>query len=206
MESDQKHQPLFMFNSAEKMLKKVSNKGRKIPQKRYKHSFCKNPREPKAYLSGGINKDGPLNEIYEVDLVTYEFKLLKIVSRDPSKVELSARYLHTSHVFRANGKDYLLLIGGKEQINGTTKEFTTKHIYLVDLKTLEWDYLTEHPQAIVGHASAVVADRYLCIHGGTDAAGNFFPMPGFVRYDIHKDIWSILLKQPPLMPGRLNLQ
>jgi len=67
-----------MFNSKEKTLKKVQNKGRKVPPKRYKHSLCKHPRKNVAYLVGGLTKDGPLNEIYEVNLETLEFKLLKI--------------------------------------------------------------------------------------------------------------------------------
>jgi hypothetical protein len=71
-----------MFNSKEKALSKVSNKGRKVPSKRYKHSFCKNQRTNKGYLSGGLTKDGPVNDVYEVNLDTFEFKLLKIRNKE----------------------------------------------------------------------------------------------------------------------------
>ena len=91
----------MIFNSKEKTLNKVSNQKNRVPPKRYKHSFCRHPEKNIGYLSGGLTRDGPVNDIYEVDLTNFKFKKLNV--RHQGTEYLRPFYHHTSHVFLMNG-------------------------------------------------------------------------------------------------------
>ena len=75
-----------------------------IPKKRNSHLFVQNGN--KAYLYGGANEEGPLNDAFELDLEKKEFKNVKIAD-----LNLAPFFeMGTSHIFKGNE---LLLIGGR---------------------------------------------------------------------------------------------
>ena len=50
----------------------------------------------KAYLFGGANSDGPLKDLYELNLKTYKFKRLQL---DDKECPLPMLEMHTAHIF-----------------------------------------------------------------------------------------------------------
>ena len=63
----------------------------------------------KAYIYGGANDEGPLNDALELDLETMKFKYLKIAN----PTEAPYFEMHTAHVYQ--GKK-MLLIGGRSHV------------------------------------------------------------------------------------------
>ena len=76
-----------------------------MPKPRNSHSMSQ--RGQKAYVYGGANEEGPLNDCLELDLQTLEFKRLKIDENSPFFE------MHTSHLY---GDDKLLLVGGRSHV------------------------------------------------------------------------------------------
>ena len=70
--------PLYLYNSDTKELKPQSFGKKKIPSKRFNHTFTTawDSSLNKAYVVGGSTTKGPMKEVYEVNLATQEFTLL----------------------------------------------------------------------------------------------------------------------------------
>lgn len=78
-----------------------------IPAKRNSHTFVQN--EKVAYIYGGANEDGPLNDAFSLDLETLKFSKIKI-----EDVNMAPYFeMHTSHLYKG---DKLLLIGGRSHV------------------------------------------------------------------------------------------
>ena len=77
-----------------------------VPKPRNSHSTAVG--DGVAYLFGGANEEGPLNDAYTLDLKNGKFKRIKI--EDPDKCPFFE--MHTSHLYG----DKLLLIGGRSHV------------------------------------------------------------------------------------------
>jgi hypothetical protein len=62
----------------------------------------------KAYVYGGANHDGPLNDCFELDLNTFLFSRIAV---DPNSPYFE---MHTSHIYKGTN---LLLIGGRSHVD-----------------------------------------------------------------------------------------
>ena len=97
---------LYEFDPSTKSLKHIeANPGDVVPAKRNSHTMV--AKEDKAYLFGGANSDGPLKDLFELDLKTYKFKKLDINDKD---CPLPMLEMHTCHIYQGNK---LLLVGGR---------------------------------------------------------------------------------------------
>lgn len=72
---------------------------------RNSHSLTLSRDGNSAYLFGGANKDGPLDDLWRLDLETLVFTEIKLSGIALPKVEM-----HTAH---ASQENQLLLIGGR---------------------------------------------------------------------------------------------
>ncbi len=87
--------------------------GAVIPPARNSHTLTKSTSDAsKAYLFGGANQDGPLKDLYELNLNTLVFT--KIVL-DESDMSLPMLEMHSAHMI--NGT-HLLLMGGRKLETG----------------------------------------------------------------------------------------
>lgn len=110
-EDDREFNQVYLLDLADgKTLKRIHfQEGKVIPPKRNSHTFVRAVGEDqRAFLACGANSDGPLKDIYEVDLKSFEFTKLVL---DESEMLLSATEMHTCHVYNNNTE--LLLVGGR---------------------------------------------------------------------------------------------
>jgi hypothetical protein len=80
-EKDVQFNHLFEFDPETLSLKQIeSAAGDLVPPRRNSHAMvCANTADAgKAYIYGGANCDGPLKDLYELDLTTYKFKRIKL--------------------------------------------------------------------------------------------------------------------------------
>ena len=79
------------------------------PPARNSHTLTKSTADPsKAYLFGGANQDGPLKDLYELDLDSLAFTKIAL---DETEMNLPMMEMHSAHIL--NGT-HLLLIGGRK--------------------------------------------------------------------------------------------
>lgn len=167
-----------------------------IPKPRNSHSFVQNG--DKAYVYGGANTEGPLNDCFELDLKQYTFSNVKIAD-----LNLAPYFeMGTSHLYQGN---QLLLIGGRSHCLPTQiadPEAQAKImaspfrdvIISLDLATGEInDNFAQLPTALASHQSFLIDDKILIIYGGTNGL-RFFD--NVIRYDIEKKEWKLLQKYP----------
>ena len=76
-----------------------------VPPRRNSHSMVAHGE--KAYVFGGANNDGPRNDLFELDLATYKWRMIQL---DTKECPLPQLEMHTMHVFQG---DKLLLVGGR---------------------------------------------------------------------------------------------
>ena len=120
---------MYVLDLATKVLKEVSELDETKPPKRNSHSICATDKA--AYIFGGANLDGPLNDLYEFNFETQKYRRVKL---DESEVELPAIEMHTSHVYQGNK---LLIVGGRAMKKGDKIEEIqfSDEIYCVDLES-----------------------------------------------------------------------
>ena len=164
-----------------------------IPKPRNSHSFIQSGN--KAYIYGGANEEGPLNDAFELDLEYMTFKKLKVDDNAPFFE------MHTSHLLR---NEKLLLVGGrshclptqiadpKAQQEVMSSPFRDM-IMQLDLNTGNVEEFANLPTGLAAHASFLLDDKYLLIYGGTNGL-KFFD--NVIRYDIEKKEWRLLTKYP----------
>ena len=63
--------------------------------------------DTKAYIFGGANEEGPLKDLYELNLADLEFNKVKL---DQSEVILPMIEMHSAHIYKGT---HLLIIGGR---------------------------------------------------------------------------------------------
>lgn len=101
------------------------------PVVRNSHSLTLSRDGNSAYLFGGANKDGPLDDLWRLDLETLVFTEIKLSGLALPKVEM-----HTAHAYQ---EDQLMIIGGRGIKAGKSADdlaFLLK-IYGVSLATSE---------------------------------------------------------------------
>jgi len=107
-QEEKQYNQLYLYDAAEKALTRIHFMENKvIPPKRNSHTFTRMMHAPKAYLACGANSDGPLKDIYEVDLQTLDFKKMVL---DESEMLLPATEMHSAHIYK---EEELLLVGGR---------------------------------------------------------------------------------------------
>jgi len=85
-----------------------------IPPKRNSHTFTLSKDGKHAYLFGGANEEGPLNDLYRLDLETLIFSQIVLKGLDVPLLEM-----HTVHVMNEN---QLLIIGGRGMLKSKGPE------------------------------------------------------------------------------------
>lgn len=100
---------VFVFNEAANKLEKIEylKEGAIVPKPRNSHSFLQNGKI--AYIYGGANNEGPLNDAFKLDLENYEFSRIEIANPN----ETPFFEMHTSHLYQGNK---ILLIGGRSHV------------------------------------------------------------------------------------------
>ena len=87
------------------LTKHVYPEGSTLPPVRNSHTLTLSKDGASAYLFGGANTEGPLDDLWRLDLETLTFTEIKI-----SGVKLPKLEMHTAHIY----KDYqLLIVGGR---------------------------------------------------------------------------------------------
>lgn len=61
--------------------------------------------ETSAYIFGGANHDGPLNDLWEFNFESRKFKKMALKGVDIPAIEM-----HTAHLYK---KKYMLVMGGR---------------------------------------------------------------------------------------------
>lgn len=79
--------------------------GATVPTPRNSHTITLSKDGRSAYIFGGANPDGPLNDLYKLNLENLEFTQVKLSGKTMPMVEM-----HTSHFYNEN---QLLIIGGR---------------------------------------------------------------------------------------------
>lgn len=148
----------------------------------------------KAYLFGGANSDGPLKDLYELNLKTYKFKRLQL---DDNECPLPMLEMHTAHIFQGNK---LLLIGGRALEIGKELDqvMFSDVIYQICLDTGKVSQFCLLPSAIGSHVSCIIDDKYLVLYGGTNGL-RFFD--SILRFDLEFKLWTLMTKQPDELIG-----
>lgn len=166
-----------------------------MPKPRNSHSFVSNGKT--AYIFGGANNEGPLNDAFSMDLETCQFKRIQV--KDPSMTPFFE--MHSSHLYQGNK---MILIGGRSHIllsqqndaeaiqNAMSTPFRDVMISL-DLTTGEVEDFGTLPTNLAAHTSYLLDDKYIMIYGGTNGL-KFFD--SVIRYDIEKKEWKLLTKYP----------
>ena len=104
---DRQFNDLYTLDLETKELKQQEyDDGKIVPPKRNSHTLTKDG--TKAYLFGGANSDGPLKDLYSLDLESLEFTRIQL---DESEMNLPMIEMHTAHIYRGT---HLLLIGGRK--------------------------------------------------------------------------------------------
>lgn len=154
-----------------------------IPAKRNSHSMVSN--KEKAYIFGGANQDGPLNDLWEFDFESRKFKRLLTTG-----VSLPSIEMHTCHLFK---EKYLLILGGRALPQGSKLEEIqfSDVIYQVDLESGEVCEFANLPSAIGSHISAIVDEKYIILYGGTNGY-RFFD--NILRYAIETKTWTLMTR------------
>lgn len=100
---------VFVFHHEDQKLEKIEylKEGDIVPKQRNSHSFVSNGQT--AYIFGGANNEGPLNDAYEMDLETLKFKRIAITNAETTPFF----EMHSSHLYEGNK---LLLIGGRSHV------------------------------------------------------------------------------------------
>ena len=145
-----------------------------------------------AYIFGGANQDGPLNDLWEFNFESQKFKQRKLTGLEIPRVEM-----HTCHLYM--GK-YLLILGGRALPQGAKLEEIqfSDVIYQIELETGELSEFGKLPSAIGSHVSALVDDQYIVLYGGTNGF-RFFD--NILRYSIADKKWTLLTTQPKILQG-----
>lgn len=78
-----------------------------IPAIRNSHTMTLSNDGKSAYLFGGANQDGPLKDLYKLNLETLTFKFIKI---NESETPLPAIEMHTAELYQDNK---MLIVGGR---------------------------------------------------------------------------------------------
>ena len=100
---------VFKFHHEKNELEKIEylQEGVIVPKPRNSHGFIQSG--DKAFIFGGANEEGPLNDAYELDLDSCKFKKIKL--EDPAMTPYFE--MHTAHLYQG---DKLLLIGGRSHV------------------------------------------------------------------------------------------
>lgn len=192
---------MFVFDHALQKLEKVEylKDGDILPKERNSHSFVQNGKT--AYIFGGANNEGPLNDAFELDLESMKFKRIAITTPDTPFFEM-----HSSHLYQGNK---MLLIGGRSHVllsqqndpnalqAAMMRPFRDVIISL-DLSSGQVEEFASLPTSLAAHTSFLIDDKYLVIYGGTNGL-KFFD--SVIRYDIAAKKWTLMTKQPESQKG-----
>ena len=102
-------------NSMKLILENVGKEDVIVPKPRNSHTFTK-LNEQKAFLFGGADQDGPMKDLYELDLTNMKFKRVQL---DETEVVLPRVEMHTAHIYKGT---HLLIIGGRKLETGQKLE------------------------------------------------------------------------------------
>jgi len=155
------------------------------PPPRNSHTLTKNG--DKAYLFGGANQDGPLKDLYELDLASLTFK--KIVL-DESEMNMPMVEMHSAHIL--NGTHLLLIGGRKLEVGHQLADINfSDDMYTIELATGKVALFGRLPTALGSHVSAIVDDQFIVVYGGTNGL-RFFD--SLMRYNIEAKEWTLMTK------------
>lgn len=134
-------------------------------------------------MVGGKTDKGVQKEVYEVNLTTLEFRLLKL---DESEAEMPAIALHSCHLI--NNDKELLIVGG------CGESTISQEILTINLATMKVMKFATLPLHLCAHSSIVVDNKYLLVNGGTNGQ---YLLKEFLRLDLKTKDWTWLSTCPP---------
>jgi len=160
------------------------------PRQRNSHTFTKGTKdETKAYLFGGANQDGPLKDLFELDLQTLVFRRIAL---EESEMSMPMVEMHSAHML--NGTHLLIIGGRKLEVGQPLASISfSDDLYTIEIATGKVELFGRLPTALGSHVSAIVDDKFLVVYGGTNGL-RFFD--SIMRYDIEKKEWTLMTKQP----------
>lgn len=174
--------------------------GQVVPKPRNSHTMSQSG--GKAYVYGGANEDGPLNDAFEVDLETHAFTRIQV--KDINTCPFFE--MHTAHVYKGN---QLLLIGGRSHVLPCEQEDQAAvekammtpfrdSIISLDLSSGEVSTFATLPSGLASHTSLLLEDKYLFIYGGTNGLKIF---DAVIRFDLDTKEMSLMAKEPASQKG-----
>ena len=100
---------MFVYHHESQKLEKIEflKEGDVVPKERNSHSFLGNGKT--AYIFGGANNEGPLNDCFSLDLESYKFNRVKVANESTCPFF----EMHSSHLYK---NDKLILIGGRSHV------------------------------------------------------------------------------------------
>ena len=176
---------LYELDLETKALKQIDSKdGKVVPPIRNSHSMTK-LNDKKIIVFGGANEEGPLKDLYELDVETKEFVKVKL---DQTDEILPMIEMHSAHIYKGT---HLLIIGGRSlEVGKPLNEIAfSDTIYAIDLTTYKVSIFGKLPSALGSHVSAIIDDKYLIVYGGTNGY-RFFD--SILRYDIEEKEWTLM--------------
>jgi hypothetical protein len=175
---------VYSFNFEDLTLKQVEfSHNSTVPAKRNSHTMVSTQRA--AYIFGGANENGPLNDLYEFEFETRSFKKIGLKG-----ILMPAVEMHTAHIYQ---EKYMLVIGGRALPQGAKLEEIqfSDIIYKIDLEDGTVCEFGNLPSAIGSHVSMIVDDKYIVVYGGTNGF-RFFD--NILRYAISEQKWTLMTK------------
>lgn len=187
-ERDEQFNEIYVLDLTENTIKGHEYENGSIkPSVRNSHAMVQHG--DKAYIIGGASSNGPLSDVYCLDLSTLKFEKVKL---DESAQVFPMIEMHTAHILN---NEKILVMGGRTLMPGESLEQVqfSDCIYSIDLKTFKVEVFGKLPAAIGSHVSAVVKDKFIIVYGGTNGF-RFFD--SILRYEIENQKWTLMTTQP----------
>ena len=86
--------------------------GEFLPKERNSHTIVRDKKKPIAYIFGGANEDGPLKDLYKLNLETLEFSQIPL---NEEEVKMPFVEMHTAHLLN---ETTMIVIGGRGMYPG----------------------------------------------------------------------------------------
>ena len=140
------------------------------------------------YLFGGSSQSHENSQVYALNMVTYEWRLLKATGEDPGTLDE-----HTAVPFK-NG---MVLFGGFTSLG------RTNNVWLFNIDEKKWELREQgederrYPKARTGHTSVVMGEK-MWMFGGQDDEST--KLNDIWCYNIPTDSWEKIEADPSTVP------
>eukprot|EP00347_Sterkiella_histriomuscorum_P011836 403370917 len=168
--------------------------GQVTPAPRNSHTMTLSSDGKSVFVFGGANQDGPLRDLYKLDLETLVFKQIKLNDQDQP---LPFIEMHTAELYN---KDFLLILGGRGIFSGQSLDQAAfqNTMYLINVSDDVNEQgivskLGDLPSDLSCHVSSLINDEHIVTYGGTNGL-RFFD--SVTRYSISQKKWTLMTGIP----------